>query len=335
MKRENLHPKMVPTKKRKKNNFKIPGRKLKKGSATPRPFADIRNEHEVEADWTVQKFVPQSPANHMPIVPLDSPVNPVTKEKIHIPDVSCSPLSPLPPGGFVDGDGLQSTPPPYITLSETPVVPPLSGGTFDVKLQPYDPKVVSSSSGTGSYGSLASFNHSRKQMRAASVSQVVGYAVAPTRKNSKQTKDAIQEQLKKLSQKLSNPLAGLEFAVTEDKDGTKEMGSGKVGKPQKEPGSGQEKKVVGEKPSGSVQRESKSISNVPGKNREKLHTGKEEGKKIEGKKEDAIAKTKPTPTPTPAPPVTTASISTSAAFDASQLAMLQSYMQQCGGKVPF
>eukprot|EP00471_Norrisiella_sphaerica_P006251 CAMPEP_0184479150 /NCGR_PEP_ID=MMETSP0113_2-20130426/983_1 /TAXON_ID=91329 /ORGANISM="Norrisiella sphaerica, Strain BC52" /LENGTH=255 /DNA_ID=CAMNT_0026857167 /DNA_START=107 /DNA_END=874 /DNA_ORIENTATION=+ len=247
---------------RKERRGKI-SRRRTKASETPRPFADIRDE----VDWTSQKFIPASPANMVPISPTSSPAVPVTKEKVQLPGVTCSPLSPLPQGlEGVEEFSLKHTPPPYITLDST-----IQGASFDVKLKAYDTKKTNH---LGGMGSLASFNHSRRKVE---LHLTMGLATFPPvqRKDPKQMENAIQEKLAQLK-KLQTEDSLLDLGV-EDKPAA-----------QKETAAKNEKK---------------------------------ERKEFE--------------TPGAGTPTQTISNCSTAAFDASQLSLLQSYMKQNGGVVPF
>mmetsp|Transcript_2380 Transcript_2380/g.3292 ORF Transcript_2380/g.3292 Transcript_2380/m.3292 type:complete len:327 (+) Transcript_2380:69-1049(+) len=266
----------------------------KKSGETPNPFANIKHPEDTETDWTNFQFVPQSPANMVPIAPTSSPAMPVTKEKILIPDVSCSPLSPLPQGL---ADMAKNTPPPYITLDSLPIP-----AAFDVKLEPYDPKGNTGRS-KGGMGSLASFNNHRK-MELQFTMGLASFATAQ-RKDPKQVQDAIQEQvnrLKKLSQADNPLLGGLDFSSSSDSSSTATTPS--------TPGT------------------YTSVAPIA------IISKKDSKATIAPKVSDSKSKQYQTSAPGGTPTATISNCST-AAFDQSQLSLLQSYMKQNGGVVPF
>eukprot|EP00472_Partenskyella_glossopodia_P006603 CAMPEP_0197532204 /NCGR_PEP_ID=MMETSP1318-20131121/38892_1 /TAXON_ID=552666 /ORGANISM="Partenskyella glossopodia, Strain RCC365" /LENGTH=275 /DNA_ID=CAMNT_0043088691 /DNA_START=27 /DNA_END=854 /DNA_ORIENTATION=+ len=264
-------------------------RRKAKPNETPRPFADISLRDET--DWTNQKFAPASPACMVPISPTSSPAMPVTKEKVQIPGMSCSPLSPLPQG-FLECARMDHTPPPYITLDNMP----LQAAAFDVKLQAFN--VASADPKARGMGSLASFHNARngRQVELQFAMGMVGFA-PQQRKDPKQLQDAIQEQmiqLKKLTAQ-DDSFGGMDVDV--------EMASA----PQQQQQQQQSQRQQNHQISAAVH---------------------------EQKKEKAVA-AKAFETPgTPQTPGISANCST-AAFDASQLSLLQSYMKQSGGVVPF
>jgi len=138
---------------------------------------------------------------------------PVTKEKVQLPGVSCSPLSPLPQG-LMEGGG-PGTPPTYITLDSMQV----QGSSFGVKLQAYDAKT----SNVRSMGSLASFHEKRngRQVEVQFTMGIVGFT-SSQRKDKKQIQDAIEErmaQLRKIVQD-DDPLPDLEVQEVTKKEKT-------------------------------------------------------------------------------------------------------------------
>jgi len=272
----------------------------KKHGETPNPFANIKHPEDAETDWTNFQFVPQSPANMVPIAPTSSPAMPVTKEKILIPDVSCSPLSPLPQGL---ADMAKNTPPPYITLDSLSIP-----AAFDVKLEPYDPKSNTGRS-KGGMGSLASFNNHRK-MELQFTMGLASFATSQ-RKDPKQVQDAIQEQvnrLKKLSQ-ADNPLLGLDFSSSSDSSTTATSTSTSTSKSSKY-------LVAAAAPAATIKKDTKKAA-------------------TNATTKVSDSKSKEYQAPAPGTPAATMSNCSTAAFDQSQLSLLQSYMKQNGGVVPF
>ncbi|GAB5355723.1 hypothetical protein AAMO2058_000230000 [Amorphochlora amoebiformis] len=201
----------------KRDSSAVKHRKLQKSARrrikpneTPNPFSDIARDLE---DWTSQRFAPASPAKMVPISPTSSPAMPVTKEKVQLPGVSCSPLSPLPQG-LMEGGG-PGTPPTYITLDSMQV----QGSSFGVKLQAYDAKT----SNVRSMGSLASFHEKRngRQVEVQFTMGIVGFT-SSQRKDKKQIQDAIEErmaQLRKIVQD-DDPLPDLEVQEVTKKEKT-------------------------------------------------------------------------------------------------------------------